>query len=178
MTDYLFDEMLNRRANVTRPTVEVDGDGLAREAQYQGVGSVALRVRPVRATLDAGLLGKWPRATAVAYLAPGTARALDRLAVVLAATALAEAAGEGDTSITVEDATGIEAGATLQISEGAGFCEAVAEAVDGAAVTLRDALETGFAAGASAEVVASYEVLGVEDQGGAGHHVWVGLRSR
>jgi hypothetical protein len=179
MGDYLFDEVLNRRGNVTRPVVEVGGEGLAREARYElAKAAVPLRVRPARATLDYGLLGKWPQATAVAYLRPGQAQALDRIGVVTGATALAESAEEGATEITVESAMGIGAGARLHLREGAAFAEAVVEAVEGESVTLREALETGFGAGASVETVVSYEVLGVEDEGGEGHHVRAAVRSR
>ncbi len=179
MSDYLFDEVLNRRGNVTRPVVEVGGDGLAREARYEVAAvAVALRVRPVRATVDYGLLGRWPQATAVLYMWPGQTRALDRVGVVLSATELAAEAEEGATEIAVVTAAGMEAGARLHLREGAALSEVVVESVEGTTVTLREALDRDFGTGASVEVVASYEVLGGEDQSGEGHHVRVAARER
>jgi hypothetical protein len=178
MTDYLFDEILNRRAHVTRPAVPVGADGLAGEPIYSLVGSVALRVRPVRASLDASLLGAWPAATVVAYLEPGVVQALDRVAVVVTATALAAAASAGLTAIGLEEATGLQTGSRLQLTAAADFFETVVETIADTTVTLRDALPTAFPAGASVEAVTSYEVLGVEDAAGAGHHVRAGMRQR
>ena len=179
MSDYLFEEVLNRRGNVTRPVVEVGGEGLAREARYEAVGvAVALRVRPVRAALDHGLLGRWPQATTVLYLQPGQARALDRVGVVTGATELAEEVQEEATEISVASAGGIEVGARLHLREGTSFAEVVVESVAGATLALREALETGFGAGASVETVVSYEVAGVEDAGGEGHHGRAAARKR
>jgi hypothetical protein len=98
--------------------------------------------------------------------------------LILAATALAAAADASLEGIEVEDASAISAGSRLQLSAGAAFFETVATAVAGTAVTLQDPLPVAFPAGASVDVVSSYEVLGVEDDGGAGHHVRVGMRLR
>ncbi len=179
MTDYLFDEMLNRRANVTRPTVAVDGEGLAREPEYAlAQAFVPLRLRPVRTMLDYGLLGKWPQATAVAYLRPGVAQALDRLGVIVGSTELAQPAASHATEMVVESAAGIAPGATLHLREAGHFAEAVVAAVEGATVALREGLPAGFSAGAAVEVVTTYEVLGVEDPGGEGHHTRAAVRKR
>jgi len=177
MNDYLFDEILNRRANLTRPLVAVDGQSLAREARYELIQALApLRLRPVRVSLDAGLLGKYPQATAVAYLRPGSARALDRLGVVCAQTSLVEDAVPGALTLTLAATEGIEEGSVLHLREAGKFAEALVAAVGEASVTLTAPLSEGFAEGAAVEVVEPYEVLGAEDEAGEGHHLRVAIR--
>lgn len=179
MTDYLFEEILNRRGNVTRPTVAVDSEGLAREPEYALARAfVPLRLRPTRTMLDYGLLGKWPQATAVAYLRPGVVQALDRLGVIVGSTALAQPAALGATEIAVESAAGIAPGVTLHLREAGHFAEAVAAAVEGDTVALREGLPAEFSVGAAVEAVTSYEVLGVEDPAGEGHHARAAVRKR
>lgn len=179
MSDYLFDELLNRRGNVTRPVVEVGGERLAREPRYAAVGlAVPLRVRPARTGLDQGLLGRWPQAAVVLYLRPGLVRALDRVGVVRAATELAEAAEEGARAIVVASTEGLESGARLHVRTSQALAEVVVESVEGRVVALREALEEAWEAGAAVEVVESYEVLGVEEAGGEGHHVRAAGRRR
>src|ERR1039457_2736806 len=100
--------MPHRRANVTRPSVAVDADRLAREPEYQLVQAAApLRLRAARAALDSGLLGAYPRAEAVGYLLPGGAQALDRLGVTQRLTTLQEAAHAQATAVVVADAEGL-----------------------------------------------------------------------
>jgi hypothetical protein len=178
MRDYLFEEMLNRRANVTHPVVTVGADLLAAEPVYElAQAAVPLRLRPVRAALDSGLLGAFPQAEAVAYTLLGAAQAADHLGVLRGLTTLVQAAQVGDTAVTVADSQGLAPGDRLQLRDGTAFEEVTVNAVLGQIVTLWDPLENSFAAGANAEHVSSYEVLGVEQADG-GHHLRLALRKR
>ena len=177
MSDYLFGEVLNRRANLTRPQVAVDGQRLAREADYELVRAAApVRVRPARVGVDAGLLGQFPQATAVGYAQGLDVRPGDRLGVVRGTTLLTTAAQLGATQIEVEQATSIEPGRRLHLRDTMSFAEAVAQSVAGNSVTLREPLTVALAGEASVELVDSYEALGAEDVAGEGHHVRVALR--
>jgi len=179
MSDYLFYEILNRRGNLTRPTVAVDGQALPREASYAlaQVG-LRLRLRPARVALDSTLLGRFPQVDCVAYVEPGEVRAGDRLAVVEASTALTEAAEAGATAVVVADSLGLAPGMRLHLRDGEALGEVVAAGVVGSTVTLREALSASFSAGTRVETVRSYQVLGAEDEGGEGHHLRLALRAR
>lgn len=179
MTDYLFEEILNKQANLTRPQVAVDTQHLPREPQYYLLqAALAVRLRPVRAGLDDSLLGRFPQATAVGYALPGDLRSHDQLGVVLASTVLSEAASAEAQTLSLESATAVEAGSRLHLRDEEAFAEVVVESVQGDTVTLREILPTEFPAEATVEVVESYQVLAAEDGGGAGHHLRLALRQR
>lgn len=179
MRDYVFEEMLNRRANVTRSRVAVDGEGLNREPEYRlEAAAVPLRLRLTRATLDSGLLGAFPGAEAVGYTLPDVARATDRLGVIVGREALQEEAPAGSSAISVAHPETLRAGERLHLRDVGEFEEVVVAGVAGEVVTLRDPLGGTFAAGANVERVESYEVLGAEATSGGGHHQRLALRKR
>ena len=118
MRDYVFQEMLNRRANVTRPQVAVDGERLNREPEYQlETAAVPVRLRLTRATLDSGLLGAFPGAEAVGYAHPGAARAHDRLGVLTGRDSLQAEAESGSNTITVARAEELAPGQRLHLRD-------------------------------------------------------------
>jgi hypothetical protein len=179
MNDYLFAEVLNRQGSVSRAAVTVEAGGLAREAVYGLVQAAApLRLRPVRGGLDDGLLGLWPSAGAVAYLAAGTLRARDRLGVVRAIEELAEDAEAGAVTLALGAGHGIVAGDRLHLRGGGRWAEVLVAGAEAEAVTLDLPLGEAWAKGAQVETVVAYEVLGVEDPAGAGHHQRAVLRGR
>ena len=67
MTDLSFAELLNHAANLTRPQIEVGSDLAVAHPTYELLAAgIAIRLRPVTADVDRGLLGRFPQATAVA----------------------------------------------------------------------------------------------------------------
>jgi len=137
-----------------------------------------MRLRPTSADVDRSLLGRFPQATAVAYMAPTDLAANDRLARVTASTTLAEAAPIGSTSLVVASAYGFAAGSHIHLRSETDWEAATVDHVDGDSVHLAAALSTGFSAGDTVEAVTSYTVLGVLDEAGAGHHIKVALQRR
>jgi len=178
MRDYLFEEILDRRANVTRPSVRVDQELLAHEPEYALIeAAVPLRLRPLRATLDATLLGAFPRAGAVAYAASGDLRAQDRIGVIQGLTTLRADAGEDSRELEVANPESLAPGQRLHLREAEACVEGRVAEVAGSTVRLREPLAMGFRAGANVERIESWEVLGVEEAG-SGHHLRVALRRR
>jgi hypothetical protein len=178
MRDYVFEEILDRRANLMRPTVRLDAERMPHEPEYALVqAALPLRLRPARAALDATLLGAFPKAEAVGYALPGKVQTHDRLGVVQGITVLRDDAEEATSTLSVANPYGIAAGQRLHLREAADCEEVTVAGVDGLTVTLREPLAGGFAAGTNVERVESYEVLGVETAG-SGHHLRLGLRRR
>ncbi len=116
MTDRSFEELLNATANLSRPQVAVESDLQVANPTYELLqAEVAMRLRPTSADLDRSLLGRFPQATAVAYMTPTELAANDRLAQVNVATTLAESAPEESTTLVVASAYGFEAGSRIHL---------------------------------------------------------------
>ena len=178
MRDYVFEEILDRRANLTRPTVRLEAARMPLEPEYALVkAAMPLRLRPARAALDATLLGAWPQAEAVGYALPGDVQTHDRLGLVQGITVLRADAVEATSQLSVANPYGIAAGQRLHLRDAEGCEEVTVTGIDGLTVTLREPLAVGFAAGTNVERVESYDVLGVETAG-SGHHLRLGLRRR
>jgi len=179
MTDRSFAELLNATANLSRPQIAVESDLQVANPTYELLqAQVAMRLRPTSADLDRSLLGRFPQATALAYMAPTDLGANDRLARVTAATTLAEAAPTGSTVLVVTSAYGFAAGSRIHLRGESAWESAMVDYVDGDALHLAAALSTGFSAGDTVEAVTSYTVLGVLDEAGTGHHIKVALQRR
>ena len=177
MTDLTFAELLNQAANLSRPQIGVGSDLQVAYPTYELLAAdVAIRLRPVTTDIDRGLLGRFPQATAVAYLLPTDLAANDRLAHVTIATTLAEAAPAESSELTVAVTFGITAGSRLHLRGEAGWEEVIVAQLDGETVQLSAPLSSSFAAGHAVEVVTSYDVLGVVDESAAGHHLKVALK--
>ncbi len=177
MTDHSFGELLNATANLSRPQVAVENDLQVANPTYVLLqAEVPMRLRPTSADLDRSLIGRFPGATAVAYMAPTEIAANDRLAQVTAVTTLTEAAPAESTSLVVASAYGFAAGSRIHLRGESGWELAVVDYVDGDTLHLAAALSTGFSAGDTVEAVTSYTVLGVLDEAGAGHHIKVALQ--
>ncbi len=179
MTDRSFEELLNATANLSRPQIAVESDLQVANPTYKLLqAEVAVRLRPTSADLDRSLLGRFPQATALAYMAPTDLAANDRLAQVNVATALAEAAAAESSALVVACAYGFADGSRIHLRGESAWESALVDYTDGDVLHLTAALSTGFAAGDTVEAVTSYTVLGVIDEAGAGHHIKVALQYR
>ena len=179
MTDRSFEELLNATANLSRPQIAVESDLQVANPTYELLqAEVAMRLRPTSADLDRSLLGRFPQATALAYMAPTELAANDRLAQVSATTTLVEAAPPGSTSLVVASAYSFTAGSRIHLRAESDWEPAVVDHVDGDTLHLTVPLSTGFSPSDMVEAVISYTVLGVLDEAGAGHHIKVALQRR
>ena len=179
MTDLSFEELLNATANLSRPQIAVESDLQVANPTYELVqAQVVMRLRPTSADLDRSLLGRFPQATALAYMAPTELAANDRLAQVTAVTMLTEAAPAESTALVVASAYGFAAGSRIHLRGESDWESALVDHVDGDTLHLEAALSTGFSAGDTVEAVTSYTVLGVLDEAGACHHIKVALQHR
>ena len=179
MTDRSFEELLNATANLSRPKIAVESDLQVANPTYELLqAEVAMRLRPTSADLDRSLLGRFPQATALAYMAPTEIAANDQLSQITATTTLAEAAPMGSTSLAVASAYGFAAGSHIHLRSEDNWEPAIVDHVDGDTLHLAAALNAGFSAGDTVQAVTSYIVLGVLDEAGAGHHIKVALQGR
>jgi len=177
MTDLSFAELLNQTVNLTRPVIQVESDLQVANPTYELLeANVAVRLRPISGDVDRLLLGRFPEASAVAYLLPTELAANDRLAQVTAVTVLAEAAPAESTSLVVASAYGFADGSRIHLRGESAWEAAIVDYVDGDSLHLAAALSTGFLAGDTMEAVTSYAVLGVLDEAGAAHHIKVALQ--
>jgi len=137
MTDRSFEELLNATANLSRPQVAVESDLQVANPTYELLqAEVAMRLRPTSADLDRSLLGRFPQATAVAYMTPTELAANDRLAQVNVATTLAESAPEESTTLVVASAYGFEAGSRIHLRGESDWESALVDHVNGDALHL------------------------------------------
>jgi len=179
MTDRSFEELLNATANLSRPQIAVESDLQVANPTYELLeAEVAMRLRPISAAIDRSLIGRFPNAAAVAYMAPTDLAANDRLAQVTAVTTLTEAAPAESTALVVASAYGFADGGRIHLRGESDWEPAIVDHVDGDSLHLAAALSTGFSAGDTVEAVTSYTVLGVRDEAGAAHHIKVALQRR
>lgn len=177
MRDECFAGLLDDSAHVLRPEVTLSGRGSPRHPVYQHVeGAVACAIQPVAGTLRETVVGRLEQATHVAYLGPRDVRAGDLLAECLAQGSLAEASEQGGGSITVAEGMRVQRGDRLVVGAGEEAELAVAVVVSGTTVELMTALARGHEAGDGVTKVTAYEVLGVRDEAGVGHHLRLSLR--
>ena len=180
MSDLIFEGLLEDTVNLSRPQIEVENDLQVAVPTYELV-QVGLpgRVRPILVDIDRGLLGRFPRATAVGYLLMTDLQPNDRLAQVVASTVLTEEALNGVDTLTVAATDGFAAGYFAQLRDVAHWEEVVIAAVaDEETLELAEPLAVDFAENDVVEAVVSYEVLGVLDESGVGHHLKAVLRHR
>ncbi len=180
MNDPIFEELLEHTVNLSRPQVEVESDLQVAVPTYDLLeAGVSARLRPIDGSIDRSVLGRFPRATAAAYLLPTNLQANDRLSQVVATTVLTEPASPGTDTLTVASTDGFTPGEFVHLLGAAGWEEVgIAAVADEETLELVEPLTAGFAEEDTVEAVVSYEVLGAIDQAGAGHHLKAILRHR
>ena len=180
MNDPIFAELLEDTVNLSRPQVEVEPDLQVAAPSYELLEAEAVaRVRPIAVGLDRSWLGRFPRASAVAYLLLTDLQPNDRLGQVVTSTVLTEAALPGTDTLTVAATAGFAGGIFAHLLGASGWEEtAIAAVGDEETLELVEPLIGGFAEDDVVQAVVSYEVLGVVEEAGAGHHLKAVLRHR
>lgn len=179
MRDGGFLTLLRDVVSVRRPQVDVSTLGNPRTPRYVMVTEdVPCTLQPVSSQYGETVIGQAERATHVAYLEPADVRAGDLLVERVVQFKLAEGVEAGSRVFRVADDAGLVAG--LRVEFGAGTdCElrlVVSSAGDEA--TVDEPLAVGHEAGDAVYVVSTYEVCGVRDEAGRGHHLRLDLRVR
>lgn len=168
MGDAVFMELLTETATVLRPRVALDDDGAPKTPAYERTGDeVRLRVMPGRIASADGLLGRTEDATRVVYAEMADLRPADRLEARPVRTELADDADAGETTLPVESVAGLLDGQRVVVGDE----EVTLVAVGVDEVTVTPGLAADHEAGEAVEVLVRYEVLTVEDEAGAGHHL-------
>ena len=173
MADRIFEALLIHKVRILRPQTGSRRDRNLRQPAYVPVYPQAQkgRVMPLRVETEQTILGAFPGATHALFTGVLDIRPQYRVRRELAMTKLVEPTQPGILSAQLQTVSQVQPGQVLMLSF-EGQTEAVSvESVSGSVVTLRQALDKGFPAGADVEVLEEYEVLGVEDEGGAGHHL-------
>ena len=177
MRDPGFAALLRDVVSVWRPEVSVSWEGDPRTPVYALVASgVPCALQPVSDSTRETLLGDIERATHVAYLQPTDLRAGDWLAEEAAGDVLAAPAAQGGRAVTVAHTGRVARGDRLCVGADSGAELVLAGDANGVTASLATALRYAHAAGESVSVVVAYEVLGVRDEAGQGHHLRVDLR--
>ncbi|MFP4250394.1 MAG: hypothetical protein ACLFU7_12090 [Armatimonadota bacterium] len=166
--DATFEDLLTATATIARPRVELDADGGPTTPVYEPTGeSARVRITPARSASRDGLLGRVEDVTHVIYTEPADIRLGDRLVTGRVAAALSEDVEPGATVLPVRSSGEIRDGERVEV----GAEERLVVAVTEESVTVASALAEGYEEGEAVRVVVRYEVLGVEDAGGMGHHM-------
>jgi len=168
--DRTFAGLLTATAEVMRPTVELDAEGGPKTPVYEKTGqSVRVRITPARSSSEDDLLGRTEDVTHVVYAEPADIRVADRLVTRPVTTALNEDVDAGATVLPVTSTAGIRDGQTVEI----GGDEATVLEVETDALTVAPGVSVAYDEGEDVCVVERYQVQGVEDAAGMGHHLRV-----
>ena len=178
--DPVFASLLIHNLTVRRPIESKTGELNLGAADYEDVypNAVPARVVPARATIDAGILGAFPDATHLAYCgiidaAPGYL--IERM---LASSVLAAPAPPGATQVSVASSADFRVGHVAELVAASESERAHVVGVQVGTLSLQSPLVHGFAQGDLVRAVLRFDVLGVEDEAGAGHHLRLTLRER
>jgi len=176
--DTIFDKLLTHEVTIQRPVGGTTGHLNVTNVTYEAVYPSTKRARlmPVRETIDQSILGMFPQATHLLYCGLLDLREGYRVERELAASSLAQAAQVGDESIQVQDASSFRQGQVVELSQTGAREKCDVTGVQGNLLSLASPLANAFGVGASVRAVERYDVLGVEDEAGAAHHLRAVLR--
>ncbi len=171
MSDATFRGLLIHTAHIFRASVIPGIDlSLPTPAWQLVTTGIAVRLRPILAEMDATLMGKFPEVEVVGYCEPQDIRPVDRLCRIMSSTTLAVGAEAGEMSVEVEDAVQIAVGDSVSLIGAEEGELAVVAGVEDNTVILNTPLRRSYSEGDELGVVECYEVLGVLDESGVGHH--------
>ncbi len=167
-SDATFEALLTQTAQIARPSVELDGDGGPKTPTWELTGeSVRVRIAPARSGSEDGLLGRTEDVTHVIYARFADIRVADRLITRPVTTALSDDVEAGATELPVSATAGIRDGQRIEIGDE----ELTVVEVGSVAIGVTPGVASDYEQGAAVCVVVRYEVLGVADAAGAGHHL-------
>ena len=177
MRDGSFLTLLRDVVSIRRPQVTVTALGTPRAPRYVPVTEdVPCRLQPLAANRAGTVLGQTEHATHAGYLEPADVRAGDLLVERVVRFELAEDVEAGSKGFVVSDEAGLARGLKVELGAGEGSeLHLVTDGIGGS-VTVADAVSGDHPAGDPVYVVAVYEVCGVKDEAGQGHHLRLDLR--
>ena len=168
MADATFEALMTESAQIARPVVLLDADGGPATPIYEPTGeSVRVRIAPARAGSRDGLLGRTEEATHVIYATPEDVRVADLLIVRPMVTSLSADVDAGVSVLPVTATEGLLDGQRVEIGDE----ELTVAAVGAGEIHVTPALAGEYEAGEALTLVVRYEVLGVADEAGVGHHL-------
>jgi tRNA-binding EMAP/Myf-like protein len=178
--DPVFASLLIHNVTVKRPTESKTGELNLGAADYEDVypNAVPARVVPARSTIDAGILGAFPDATHLAYCGIIDAAPGYLIERTLASSALAAPAAPGATQVSVASSTDFRVGHVVELGAEPESERAHVVEVQVGMLRLQSPIVHAFAEGDPVRAVLRFDVLGVEDEAGAGHHLRLTLRER
>ena len=128
-----------------------------------------VRITPAHCGSEDDLLGRTEEVEHVIYAMPADIRMGDRLVVRPVTTTLTEDVDADATALPVSSTAGVVDGQRVEVGDE----ELTVTAVSAEAVTVTPGVAEGYNEGEAVSVVVRYEVLGVEDAAGVGHHLRV-----
>lgn len=176
MRDQALAAMLRHVLAIERAKVNSGPELGVSNPEFIWVAEVPGLVQPVVARLEPGLLGRLSESTHVVYLAglePEIATG-DMAVQLIARGQLTEEVEAGEAMLTQPEGTVLVVGDEIEIGIGGEVRRVVA--VGSGGVALDRPLEEAHELGSRVAVRQRYEVLGVEDEGGQGHHRKVHVR--
>ena len=176
MEDAALTSMLTHELVLKRPRVDVDTLLDPESAQYETARSAQGRVMPLRLADHVGVLGRFPEATHRIFVPVTEVRANYRVEHRIRETTLASDVLAGEDAIGLTSATGFHVGDLLEIGSDQPAARVTIVALDGSEATVEPALPLGAMQGDPVRSIALYDVLGVEDEAGAAHHLRVVAR--
>ena len=172
MADQPFGSMLVHDLALKRPRVDVDSVGDPKTAEYEMVAEhVRGRVMPLSGADWVGVLGRYPEGTHRVFLEPIEARANYRVERCIRTTALAAEVAAGESVLALASATGLHVGDLVEVGAGEEASRATIIVLEGVIANIEPPLAASAAEGDPVRSLAVYDVLGVEDEAGAGHHL-------
>lgn len=179
MGDGSFLTLLRDVVSVRRPQVDVSTLGSPRKPRYVLVTEdVPCTLQPVSSEYGETVIGQAEKATHVAYLEPADVRAGDLLVERVVRLELAEDVEPGSRVFRVSDEAGLVAGLRVELGAGVDSELRLVVSCDGDEAAVDGPMTTGHTAGEPVYVVSVYEVCGVRDEAGKGHHLRLDLRAR
>lgn len=178
MRDACFVQLLHDVVCIWRPQVEVTRELGVRTPVYRLVAeAIPCMIQPASCRVLETVAGRVEQVTHTAYLEPVDLRPGDLLVERTSTATLAEAAHPGDEVVRVVGGSWVAVGDRLQIGAGETSELSLALSVDGGVIGIGAPLAAPHGQDEPVYRVVSYEVLGVADEAGAGHHLRVELRA-
>jgi len=177
MRDASFEDMLTEEVLIRRSTVALDVDGAPQTPTYEELADVVpARLMPASASSDDDLLGRLDEATHVLYVQPFDLRPNDRVVARRSTTELTDDIEQGETLLPVASTAGMWDGAQVEIGSGGTRELRTIVEVRADELVVAPALDAAHGEGEAVSRVRRFDVLAIQDEAGAGHHLRAALR--
>ncbi len=177
MTDGCFVALLRDVVCVRKPRVVLSSTGSPQTPVYAlEAEDVPCCLQPAGSKTRDTLIGEIEGATHVAYLEPLDVSVGDLVVERVLADVLTEPVSAGDVSLAVAVPEGFSRGDRLEIGDGVDSELGMAGTVSEDGIALCEPLTAGHDEDEGVYSVAAYEVVGVRDEAGCGHHLRADLK--